>query len=66
MVLSFSGASVQLLDWNRLVSICPFDRLGLPLLAGYVRLHLYLFNGPSEGCPVPVRVLQLETIVIGL
>jgi len=63
---SISGASVQLCDWNRLVSIRPFNILGLPLLAGYVRLPLYLFHGPSEGFPVPIWVLQLETIIIGL
>ena len=63
---SISGGSVQLCDWNRLVSIRPFYLLGLPLLAGHVRLPLYLFHGPSEDRPVPVRVLQLETILIGL
>jgi hypothetical protein len=63
---SISGASVQLCDWNRLVSIRHFNLLDLPLLAGSVRLPLYLFHGPSESRPVPVRVLQLETILIGL
>jgi hypothetical protein len=63
---SISGASVQLCDWNCLVSFRHFNLLGLPLLAGYVRLPLYLFYGPSERRPVPVRVLQLETILIGL
>jgi hypothetical protein len=63
---SVSGASVQLCDWNRLVSIRPFNLLGLPFLADYVRLPLYLFHGPSEDRPVPVRVLQFETVSIWL
>ena len=63
---SVSGASVQLCDWNRLVSIRPFHLLGLPFLAAHVRLPLYLFHGPSEDRLVPVRVLQFETVPIGL
>jgi hypothetical protein len=66
VMASVSGASVQLCDWNRLVSISPFNLLGLSFLADYVRLSLYLFHGPSEDRPVPVRVLQLETAPIGL
>ena len=63
---SISGASVQLCDWNRLVSIRHFNLLGLPLLAGHVRLSLYLLHGPTEGRPVLIWVIQLKTILIGL
>jgi hypothetical protein len=63
---SVSGASVQLYDWNHLVSIRPFNLLGLPLLASNDRLSLNLYHGLSEDRPVPFRVLQLETVPIGL
>ena len=66
VITSISGASVQLCDWNRLVSFRPFNILGLSILAGCLRLPLCLLHGPPEDRPAPLRVLQLETVLIGL